>query len=79
MSARSAAWLAWSVCAFSVALTLLYVLLELLTPPIPMREFPHWLLGYPVFFTIGLLVYPTVGALVASRRPHNPIGWSSVA
>jgi hypothetical protein len=28
-----------------------------------------------VFYTIGLLVYPTVGALVASRRPHNPIGW----
>src|SRR5215204_4917542 len=75
MSARSAAWLAWSVCAFSVALTLLYVLLDLLTPRIPMREFPHWLLGYDVFFTIGLLVYPTVGALVASRRPHNPIGW----
>jgi hypothetical protein len=75
MSARSAAWLAWSVCAFSVALTLLYVLLDLLTPRIPMREFPHWLLGYAVFYTIGLLVYPTVGALVASRRPHNPIGW----
>jgi hypothetical protein len=75
MSARSAALLAWSMCAFSVALTLIYVLLNLLTPRIPMREFPHWLLGYPVFFTIGLLVYPTVGALVASRRPHNPIGW----
>ena len=72
MSARSAAWLAWSVCAFSVALTLLGVLLDLLTPPIPMRELG---LGYAVFFTIGLLLYPTVGALVASRRPHNPIGW----
>src|SRR5215213_5736016 len=72
MSARSAAWLAWSVCAFSVALTLIYVVLNLLTPPIPMRELG---LGYAVFDTIGLLVYPTVGALVASRRPHNPIGW----
>jgi hypothetical protein len=72
MSARSAAWLAWSVCAFSVALTLLYVLLNLLTPPIPMRELG---LGYAVFEIIGLLLYPTVGALVASRRPHNPIGW----
>src|SRR5215217_9133226 len=72
MSARSAAWLAWSVCAFSVALTLIYALLELLTPPIPARELG---LGYAVFFTIGLLLYPTVGALVASRRPHNPIGW----
>src|SRR5215208_5745333 len=75
MSAPSAARLAWSVCALSVALTLLYVLLNLLTPPIPMREFPHWFLGYAVFETIGLLLYPTVGALVASRRPQNPIGW----
>jgi hypothetical protein len=72
MSARSAAWLAWSVCAFSVALTLLYVLLNLLTPRIPMREL---FLGFDVLYTIGLLLYPTVGALVASRRPHNPIGW----
>src|SRR5215218_9266714 len=72
MSARSAAWLAWSVCAFSVALTLIYAPLDLLTPPIPARELG---LGYAVFSTIGLLVYPTVGALVASRRPHNPIGW----
>src|SRR5215207_8181180 len=72
MSARSAAWLAWSVCAFSVALTLLYALLKFLTPPIPARELG---LGYAVFFTIGLLLYPTVGALIASRRPHNPIGW----
>jgi hypothetical protein len=72
MSARSAAWLAWSVCAFSVALTLLYVLLNLLTPRIPMREL---FLGFDVFYTIGLLLYPTVGALVASRRPQNPIGW----
>src|SRR5215212_10467049 len=47
-------------------------LLHLLTPPIPARELG---LGYAVFSTIGLLVYPTVGALVASRRPHNPIGW----
>src|SRR5215218_293240 len=72
MSARSAAWLAWSVCAFSVALTLIYAPLDLLTPPIPARELG---LGYAVFSTIGLLLYPTVGALVASRRPHNPIGW----
>src|SRR5215207_9766855 len=72
MSARSAAWLAWSVCAFSVALTLLDVLLNLLSPRIPMRELG---LGYAVFEIIGLLLYPTVGALVASRRPHNPIGW----
>ena len=28
-----------------------------------------------VFPAMIMLVYPTVGALIASRRPRNPIGW----
>jgi hypothetical protein len=27
------------------------------------------------FFILALFVFPTAGALVASRRPENPIGW----
>jgi hypothetical protein len=73
VSAHLAAWLAWSLWAFSVALTLLYELFDLLTPPIPEREAPT--LSITVVLFIFWLVYPTVGALVASRHPHNPIGW----
>ena len=28
-----------------------------------------------VIFVIAVLTFPTIGALVASRRPENPIGW----
>ncbi len=32
-----------------------------------------------VFFVVALLTFSTVGALVASRRPGNPIGWIFVS
>jgi hypothetical protein len=53
-------------------ITLIWVL-DVLTPPIPARE--ELLMGFNVIFTIGLLMYATFGALVASRHPHNLIGW----
>jgi hypothetical protein len=31
--------------------------------------------GLAILFSVLLLTFPTVGALVASRRPENPIGW----
>jgi hypothetical protein len=72
MSRRTAAWLAWSVWAFCVVLTVLAVLLDLLTPSASKGAFS---LGLVVLYAISSLVFPTVGALVASRHPHNPIGW----
>ena len=71
MNARSAAWLAWSVCAFSLALTALSLLLLALNashPDVPI--FPFW----PVN-TLLALGNSIVGAVVASRRPEHPIGW----
>jgi hypothetical protein len=47
------------------------VLLALLTPPGTTKSGSNW----GVFFSVSLLVYPTVGAFVASRRPENLIGW----
>src|SRR5215211_4775373 len=73
MSRRTAVWLAWSLWAVCVALIALTWVLDVLTPPVPARE--ELPLGFAVIFTIGLLVYPTLGALVVSRHPHNPIGW----
>jgi hypothetical protein len=70
MNHRAAAWLAWSVWAFCVVLTVLAVLFHLLTPWGSKGEFS---LDVDVLSVIFLL-FPTVGALVASRHPHNPIG-----
>ena len=38
-----------------------------------MREDPP--LGLAALLQVLLLAFPTVGALIASRRPQNPIGW----
>jgi hypothetical protein len=75
MSHRAAAWLAWSLWALCVALFALTMVFVFLSPPIQTDEqigFSDPLIG---LFRLMALTFPTVGALVASRRPENPIGW----
>ncbi len=70
-SYRAAAWLAWSLCALSLVLTALslwLLSLNLSHPGTPMYE--PWLDN-----TLGALSYAPIGALIASRRPANPVGW----
>jgi hypothetical protein len=71
MSPRSAALIAWSVCALSVALVALgLLLLNLnLSQPEP-HIFNTWLDN-----TLNAVFFSSVGALIASRRPENPVGW----
>ena len=69
MSARAAAWLAWTVLALCVALAVLAMGLDIYTPPTKYE--PH----FSVLAGIPLLVYPTIGALVVSHRPMNAVGW----
>jgi hypothetical protein len=71
MSTRATALLAWSVWALCVVLAVVAVLLDFYTPPIPTRQGPN----FQVLAGLPLLVYPTVGAIVISHRPKNPIGW----
>ena len=71
MSTRTAFWLAWSLCALSLvlaALSLWLVALNQSHPNIP--TYAPWLDN-----TLGALSYAPIGALVASRRPANPVGW----
>src|SRR3712207_1972625 len=70
MSARTAASLAWSACAFSLALTALTVLLIVLLLRSDTAIYYYWLETSMV--AVG---YSTVGAVVASRLAESPIGW----
>jgi hypothetical protein len=62
MSRRVAAWLAWTLAALSVALygaAFVFAFLALNVAD-PVKR---------------VLAFPIVGALTASKRPRNPIGW----
>jgi hypothetical protein len=79
MSPRAAAWLAWSlwaVCVALIALALFTIFLDFVTPEsirFPPADRPSS--GFAVLTGVLSLAYPTVGALIASRLPSNPIGW----
>ena len=78
MSRRTAAWLAWSVCAVCVVLIALAIWLDFLTTEdVNVIVPPDARLGLSLSVLTGVLslAFPTVGALIASRLPANPIGW----
>jgi hypothetical protein len=70
-----ASWLAWSLWAVCVALIALALLLDVLSADAPVRPQERLGPGLAVLTGVLALVYPTVGALIASRLPNNPIGW----
>jgi hypothetical protein len=74
MSARAASWLAWSMCAVSLsilALSLLLILLGWSTPP--PRGWTPW--REQALSLVGIIGAPILGGFIASRRPHNSYGW----
>jgi hypothetical protein len=71
MRARVATWLAWTTWALSLALTLLslsFLILNLSYPNVPV--YLYW--AEDTLLAVG---YSTVGAVAASHRPENPVGW----
>jgi hypothetical protein len=76
MSTRATSWLAWSLAALSLALFLAALALHIAT--LPVRPPISWGTGgisTPLWAIVPFLPFPIVGALIASRRPGNPIGW----
>ena len=88
MSRRTAARLAWSLCAVCVVLIGLALLLDFLTDTSVVHA-GYFSSAYEergllpgdadpsltVMTGVLSLAYPIVGALIASRLPTNPIGW----
>jgi hypothetical protein len=74
MSPRTAAWLAWSLTVLCVAVFLAGVALYVF---VRSTQEPH----SPAAMSDAapILVFPLVGALIASRRSRNPIGWICLA
>jgi hypothetical protein len=70
MSARTAAWLAWSVSALSLALAALSFLLIALNLSLNTPVYFYWL--EPATIAVG---YSVIGAIIALRLPSHPIGW----
>jgi hypothetical protein len=80
MSTRVTSWVAWSLACLGVASFVLAVILHIAT--LPVRPPGSWGTGgisTPVWAIVPFLPFLIVGALIASRRPKNPIGWLSLA
>ena len=79
MSARAAAWPAWSLCSLCVALAAASLILSLFNGRTLGEIFTAW--SGPSIVALATLIvsFSVVGALIASHRPENPIGWIFLA
>jgi signal transduction histidine kinase len=66
MGSQRATWLAWSMCLVAAAAITGTLAVDVLASSLD----AFTILGVP-----AVLAFSVVGALVASRRPNNPIGW----
>jgi hypothetical protein len=80
MSTRTAAWLAWSLAALSVMMFVAAIALHVLARSVdsPGQWSTFGAVGRVLSF-LPFLAFPLVGALVASRRPRNWVGWILLA
>ncbi len=69
---RGVAWLAWSLCLLCVALAAASLILAILNGRTLGQIFIEEGIAAIAALTAAFSV---VGALIASHRPENPIGW----
>ena len=74
MSARASSWIAWSVCAVTLLVLALSMLLITLgwSTPLP-SGWTSW--RDQTVSLAGIIGAPILGGLIASRRPRNSYGW----
>jgi hypothetical protein len=79
---RAAFWLSWSLAGLSVVMFVVSVAFFVLARA-AQAEAPSSLVPsrsiIDLLFSVPFLAFPLVGALIASRRAHNPIGWICLA
>ena len=80
MSTRAASWLAWSLAGLTLAIFVAIIPLWLLARGAHVPS--SWGADLSVGSLLGgalFLAFPLVGALIASRRPKNAVGWLCLA
>ena len=79
MSPRAAYWLAWSLATISLLLCGVGIVLYLAT--LSVQPPSSWGTGglSAILYVYFPFLFPLVGALIASRRPANHIGWICLA
>jgi hypothetical protein len=74
MSYRVAAWIAWSLCAVSLALVVVGLLLTVLGSSTAVTFYwTKW--RDQAILLVAIIGAPLLGGLIASHRPRNPYGW----
>jgi hypothetical protein len=75
MSARVAAWLAWSLCLLCVALAAASLIFALLNG----RTLGEIFIAGSITFAALIGSFSVIGTLIASHSPENAIGWIFLA
>jgi hypothetical protein len=78
--ARASKWLAWSLASLTLAMFVATILLWFLARSADLPS--NWRADLGVGGLVGgvlFLAFPLVGALIASRRPKNAVGWLCLA